>query len=54
MKRDALTQKIIQEIENDDQIIVTGYVDYKEIEYYYSIMDVSYCPLIEKDSQLPY
>ncbi len=43
-KRDALTQKIIQEIENDDQIIVTGYVDYKEIEYYYSIMDVFILP----------
>lgn len=43
-KRDALPQEIIEEIQKDTQIIVTGYVNYEEIEYYYSIMDVFILP----------
>lgn len=38
--RDALPEDVVKVIHEDDGIIKTGYVDYTEIEYYYSLMDL--------------
>ena len=39
-QRDALPGDLVKQISDDADIIHTGYVDYNEIEYYYSLMDI--------------
>ena len=39
-ERDALPDEIIEFIKTDPNIIHVGYVNYNEIEYYYSLMDI--------------
>ena len=41
--RDVLPQKIVNEIEQNQNIIVTGFI-FKEIEYYYALMDLFILP----------
>lgn len=43
-QRDALPREIVTMINHDPSIIHTGYVDYGEIENYYSLMDVYVLP----------
>ena len=43
-QRDALPGDLVKQISDDADIIHTGYVDYNEIEYYYSLMDIYVLP----------
>lgn len=42
--RDFLPSKTKQTIDNDEDIIVTGWIDKEDIQYYYSILDVFVFP----------
>lgn len=43
-ERDALSESTKEKLKTNPQIIVTGFVDFNEIEYYYASMDVFVLP----------